>query len=315
MTGGQMSTVKVELFGMDPKVQKAVAVARNVSVTKAPVLIIGEVGVGKKALANFIHESSTRAGKTIEVVDCSMEAKDVENKILGFRDDETGRFTRGVLEAANGGTVIFANIDGLEDEFQKKLHKILNELGDYDIDVRIVATTTKNLSKLVGSGRFYRGLYTLVSNNAITIPPLREREGDLEMLTRYFLTEFSGGNNVQVEPSALQKILSHYWTHNVQELKAVLENSVNNGDGNTLSEADLEIGEKKAVSLITDEDNEGIRLMSLKEAEKLLIKKALIHTSENRTQAAKILGVSIRTLRNKINEYRGAGNAYFVNLR
>ena len=125
----------------------------------------------------------------------------------------------------------------------------------------------------------------------------------------------NGGNNVEVNPTALQKILSHYWTHNVQELKAVLENSVNNGDGTTLSEADLEIGEKKAVSLITDEDNEGIRLMSLKEAEKLLIKKALIHTSENRTQAAKILGVSIRTLRNKINEYRGAGNAYFVNLR
>jgi two-component system response regulator FlrC len=315
MTGGQMSTVQVELFGLDPKVQKAVSVARNVSVTKAPVLIIGEVGVGKKSLARFIHDSSTRAGKGIEVVDCSNDAKDVENQILGFRDEETGRFTRGVLEAANGGTVIFSNIDGLEDEFQKKLHKILNELSDYDIDVRIVATTTKNLSKLVGSGRFYRGLYTLVSNNSITVPPLRERAGDLEMLTRHYLTEFSGGNTVQVEPTALQKILSHYWTHNVQELKAVLENSVANGDGTTLSEADLEIGEKKAVSLITDEDNEGIRLMSLKEAEKLLIKKALIHTSENRTQAAKILGVSIRTLRNKINEYRGIGNAYFVNLR
>lgn len=310
-----MSTVKVELFGMDPKVQKAVSVARNVSVTKAPVLVVGEVGVGKKSLSRFIHDSSTRASKPIEVVDCSVDAKDVENKILGFRDEGTGRFTKGVLEVANGGTVIFANIDGLDEGFQKKLHNILNELGDYDIDVRIVATTTKNLSKLVGSGRFYRGLYTLVSSNSITMPPLREREGDLEMLTRYFLSEFSNGNNVQVDPKALQKILSHYWTHNVQELKAVLENSISNGDGSSLSEADLEIGEKKAVSLITDDDNEGIRLMSLKEAEKLLIKKALIHTSENRTQAAKILGVSIRTLRNKINEYRGVGSAYFVNLR
>ena len=92
----------------------------------------------------------------------------------------------------------------------------------------------------------------------------------------------------------------------------------------TLSEAiekepkaaeDLEIGEKKTVDMMSEEDNEGIRLMSLKEAEKLLIKKALIHTSENRTQAAKILGVSIRTLRNKINEYRNNGNAFFVNLR
>ena len=77
----------------------------------------------------------------------------------------------------------------------------------------------------------------------------------------------------------------------------------------------MEIGEKKTVDMMSEEDNEGIRLMSLKEAEKLLIKKALIHTSENRTQAAKILGVSIRTLRNKINEYRNNGNAFFVNLR
>jgi two-component system response regulator FlrC len=309
-----METVNVELFGRDPKVQKAVNVAANVSVTKAPVLIAGEAGVGKRTLARYIHENSNRTGKPFEMVDCSADAKTVENHILGWRDEE-GRFNKGVLEKANTGTVVFANIDGLEDEFQKKLHKIISELSDYDIDVRIIATTTKNLSKLVGSGRFYRGLYTLVSNNALSLTPLRERAHDLEMMAQHFVNEFSEGRPMNIDASAMDKILSHYWTHNVHELRTVLETSVANCQGECLTETDLEIGEKKAVNMMNDEDNEGIRLMSLKEAEKLLIKKALIHTSENRTQAAKILGVSIRTLRNKINEYRSDGNAYFVNLR
>lgn len=310
-----MSTVNAELFGKDPKIQKAISVARNVSVTKAPVLIVGEVGVGKKTLGVYIHQNSNRAGQPLVVVDCANDTQTVENDILGFRDDESGRFNKGALEAANTGTVIFANIDCLDEEFQKRLHKILTELEDYDIDIRIVATTTKNLSKLVGAGRFYRGLYTLVSNNSITLSPLRERIHDLEMLARHFATEYVEEENVSIDTNAMDKILSHYWTHNVAELKSVIENSLKNSETNCLNELDLEVGEKKAVSMMSEEENEGIRLMSLKEAEKLLIKKALMHTSENRTQAAKILGVSIRTLRNKINEYRTEGSAYFVNLR
>ncbi len=310
-----METVNVNLFGRDPKVQKAVAVAKNVSVTKAPVLITGEAGVGKRTLCRFIHENSIRSVQSFEVVDCSGDKENVANEILGYRDSESGRFHKGILERANKGTVVFANIDGLEDDFQKRLHKILSELSDYDIDVRVIATTTKNLSKLVGSGRFYRGLYMMVSGNIINLTPLRERVGDLELLAKHFVDQFSLSQSIRIDTSALDKILSHYWTHNVHELKTVIENSVVNCQGEMLTETDLEIGEKKAVNLISEEDNEGIRLMSLKEAERLLIKKALIHTSENRTQAAKILGVSIRTLRNKINEYRNAGNAYFINLR
>ncbi|PIP90681.1 MAG: hypothetical protein COW01_13365 [Bdellovibrionales bacterium CG12_big_fil_rev_8_21_14_0_65_38_15] len=309
-----MNTVNVELFGKDPKIQKAVNIARNVSVTKAPVLIVGEAGLGKRTLGKYIHENSNRADAPFLTVDCASDAQTVENEILGHRCDDSGRFNKGILERANGGTVVFANIDCLEDDFQKRLHKILGELQDYDIDVRLVTTTTKNLSKLVGSGRFYRGLYTMVSSNTITLSPLRERIGDLEHIARRLLAE-SGENTVNLEEAAMDKILKHYWTHNVHELKTVIENSIQNCEGETLTESDLEIGEKKAVSMIADDDSEGIRLMSLKEAEKLLIKKALVHTSENRTQAAKILGVSIRTLRNKINEYRTTGSAYFVNLR
>ncbi|MDC0255737.1 sigma 54-interacting transcriptional regulator [Bacteriovoracales bacterium] len=311
-----MDTLNLELFGKDPKVQKAISIARNVSVTKAPVLIVGEIGIGKKVLAQFIHNSSNRLNQPFEIIDCNSDPKFAENKILGYRDESTGRFIKGVLEVANNGTVVFANIDGLEDNFQKRLHKILNELDDYDIDIRIIATTTKNLSKLVGSGRFYRGLFTYISSNSISLPPLRERVEDLETISNHLIYDYcTDDRELKLSTDALGKILNHYWTHNVKELKAVIENSIANCNDDIITEEDLEIGEKKTVDMMSEEDNEGIRLMSLKEAEKLLIKKALIHTSENRTQAAKILGVSIRTLRNKINEYRNNGNAFFVNLR
>lgn len=308
-----MDTVNSELFGRDPKVQKAISIARNVAVTKAPVLIIGEAGTGKRTLGRYIHENSNRAQNPYVIVDCAQDAQDVENAVLGYRDD-AGKFHRGALEEANRGTVVFANIDSIDEEFQKKLHKILSELDDYDIDVRLLATTTKNLSKLVGSGRFYRGLFNIVSSNSVVLTPLRERVGDLELIARHFASECVG-RDVSFDNGAMDKILSHYWTHNVEELRAVIENCTTEFEGNVLTEQDLEIGEKKAVSMLSEDDNEGIRLMSLKEAEKLLIKKALVHTSENRTQAAKILGVSIRTLRNKINEYRNEGNSFFVNLR
>lgn len=311
-----MDSLNVELFGCDPKVQKALVTARNVSVTKVPVLVVGERGVGKKTLGRFIHESSSRADGAITTIDCSTDAQNVENQILGYRDAETGRFHKGALEASNGGSVILSNVDALDESFQKRLHQILMELDDYDLDVRIIATTTKNLSKLVGSGSFYRGLYTYISANSIFIPPLRERVSDLEMIARNFVREMSSTeDSFAIDEAAMNKILAHNWTHNVQELKTVLENSLTNLDGSVLKEEELELGEKRAVSMMADDDNEGIRLMSLKEAEKLLIKKALVHTSENRTQAAKILGVSIRTLRNKINEYRSTGSTYFVNLR
>jgi two-component system response regulator FlrC len=316
MTGGQMEAIRVELFGTDARVEKALLQARNLSVSKAAVLVVGENGVGKRTLGRYIHESSGRASQPFELVDCSLPAQDVENRILGHRDNATGRFNKGILEAANKGTVVFANIDCLDEEFQKRLHKIINELEDYDIDVRLIATTTKNLSKLVGAGRFYRGLFSIFANNAVTIPALRERQEDLQRLARHFMNEATDASEVsnEIDSIAMNRITSHYWANNIHELKQVISSSVNN-NSSLLDESAYEVSDKKSVKFMSDDDSEGVRLMSLKDAEKLPIKKALIHTTENRTQAAKILGVSIRTLRNKINEYRNDGSSYFVNLR
>jgi two-component system, response regulator FlrC len=312
-----MFASEIRLIGNHPKVIKAIEFSKNVAVTKAPVLIVGESGTGKKTVCNYIHANSARTKEEILIVDCSQTAQNVENEILGHRDAE-GRFNKGVLERANGGAIILSNIDALEEKFQKRLYQILQELSDYDLDVRVMATTTKNLSKYVGAGRFHRALYTYFSGSQITLIPLRERGSDIELLATNFANEYITEHKkeaVTFTEEAMTKIASFYWAHNVAELKSVIESTIANSTTNTIDVTAIEIGEKKAETVANDMDEDGMRIMSLKEAERLLIKKALIHTSENRTQAAKILGVSIRTLRNKINEYRGDGNNYFVNLR
>jgi two-component system response regulator FlrC len=306
------------LVGNHPKFNIALETARNVAVTKTPVLISGEAGSGKKALGAYIHNNSVRKNARIEIVDCTNDSQTVEKIVLGYRDDQSGKFNRGVIELANGGTVIFANIDALDENFQKRLYTILQELPDYELDVRILATTSKNLSKLVGAGKFSRALYTYFSGAQIDMISLRERGTDVELIARHFIEEYAAENDagdISLCSDAARKLTDYNWNNNLHELRSFIRKTLNNMDGKTLDVLAIEKGERKVEFTSVETDEDGLKLMSLKDAEKLLIKKALVYTSENRTQAAKILGVSIRTLRNKINEYRSEGTSYFVNLR
>lgn len=305
------------IIGTNPKLMKALENAKSLAQSRMPILIVGESGTGKKTLAEFIHVASPRKDRPFLVVDCMREITDVQNDILGYRNHE-GKFLKGVLEVANGGTVVFSNIDALEENFQKKLFTILSELNDYDLDVRLVATTSKNLSKYVGAGRFSRALYTFFSAAQIALPALRERTEDIAAIVSFYVDYFSKQYNMgtlNIDAAVLDKVINSYWSHNFNELLVILENAIRNCQGEVLDLQALEIGEKKSEGRIVEDEEEALRLMTLRDAEKLLIKKALIHTSENRTQAARILGVSIRTLRNKINEYRSEGAQYFINLR
>jgi two-component system response regulator FlrC len=313
-----MLTQGLVLVGNHPKFNSALETARNVAVTKTPVLISGEAGSGKKALGSYIHNNSARKNARLEIVDCGEQVTMVEKIVLGYRDEESGKFNRGVLELANGGTLIFANIDALDESFQKRLYTILQELPDYELDVRILATTSKNLSKLVGAGKFSRALYTYFSGAQIDMISLRERGTDVELIARHFIEEYAQenqGEQIYLADEAARKLSDYNWNNNIAELKAFIRKTMTNMEGTTLDLQAIENGERKAEFTTGEVDEDGMKLMSLKDAEKLLIKKALVFTSENRTQAAKILGVSIRTLRNKINEYRSEGAVYFVNLR
>ncbi len=313
-----MLTAGFSLVGNHPKFLKSLETARNVAVTKTPVLIYAESGSGKKSLGTYIHQNSIRKSARIEIVDCSADTATVEKQVLGHRDEESGRFNRGVLELANGGTVIFANIDALDENFQKRLYNILQELPDYELDVRVIATTSKNLSKLVGAGKFTRALFTYFSGVQIDLMPLRERGTDVELIARQIVSEFCQENSIDsidLAPEACRKLSEYNWNQNISELKSFMKKAVANANSGIVDLQSLEQGERRVEFTSFEKDEDGVKLMSLRDAEKLLIKKALVFTSENRTQAAKILGVSIRTLRNKINEYRSEGATYFVNLR
>jgi len=306
------------LVGNHPKFNQALESARHIAVTKTPVLISGETGSGKKALGIYIHQNSARKGARLEIVDCSQDIEAVERAVLGHRDLETGKFNRGVLEVANGGTVIFANIDALSEIFQKRLYTILQELPDYELDVRVIATSSRNLSKLVGAGKFSRALYVYFSGAQVELVALRERGSDVELIARHFIQEFSKESEaglVELSEDAAKKLSDYNWSQNITELKTFIRKTLTKMDGNTLDIGAIEQSERKIDFIPGEVDEDGVKLMSLRDAERLLIKKALVFTSENRTQAAKILGVSIRTLRNKINEYRTEGTTYFVNLR
>ena len=255
-----------KFVGNHPKIIKAIEFSKNVAVTKAPVLIVGESGSGKRTICQYIHEMSARKNAEVLAVDCSQEAKAVENEILGYRDEE-GKFNKGVLERANAGSIILNNIDALDETFQKRLYQILQELADYDLDVRILATTTKNLSKYVGSGRFYRALYTYFSGSQISLIPLRERGADIEALAEFFAAEYTTANQreaVNFTEEAKKKIGSFYWAHNVAELKSVIESTIENSTDVSIDVNAIEIGEKKAETVTNEADEDGMRIISLK---------------------------------------------------
>ncbi|MFZ4713875.1 MAG: sigma-54-dependent transcriptional regulator [Bacteriovoracaceae bacterium] len=310
-----MYASSLSLVGNDLNFKQSLEFAKNISVTKSPVLITGDLGTGKRSLCYFMHANSARKTGAFIVVDCAGELSRVEQEILGYREEGTGKFFKGALERGNGGTVIFANIDCLDENFQKRLYKIIQELPDYELDVRLGATTTKNLAKLVSAGRFQRSLFSFFSCAQISLSTLKERAVDIETLSRHFIAEFSPDIELSITDDAMEKLLNHTWSNNIAELREVMASAAQNHNEGVIDLECLSMGDKKQDLRLADTDEEGFKLMSLRDAEKLLIKKALIYTSENRTQAAKILGVSIRTLRNKINEYRNDGTNYFVNLR
>jgi two-component system response regulator FlrC len=312
-------SISKELFGQDERIIQVLHNAQNLALSKVPILILGEVGIGKKSLASFIHAHSSRKEEPLMYIDCLESSHDIEKKILGHRDEISGRFQKGILELCNKGTIVISNIDSVDENFQKKLFKIIHELSDYEIDVRFIFTSSKNMAKLVGIGRFHRPLFIYFSENQLTMLPLRERKDDIIYIIEEFLKIHSQLNPDSLAPAfsneAKLKLMNHYWGNNLLELFSVINNSIDQANSNQIDLDNLVMGERKTNIILNDHDEEGFKLMSLKEAERLLIKKALIHTSENRTQAAKILGVSIRTLRNKINEYRSEGTNYFTNLR
>ncbi len=307
----------------DSEMKKVVDMAANIAVRKATVLITGESGVGKELMARYIHEMSHRSEQAFVATNCAAVPENLlESELFGY---EKGAFTGaqgskpGKFELADKGTFLLDEISEMPLALQGKLLRVIQEseierLGGTQvkkIDVRFVCTTNRSLSEMVQKGEFRQDLFYRLNVIPLQIPALRERKKDLNTLVGFFLNKVALDNKMRIKEvsiEALQKIHNWSWPGNIRELQNVIERSCLMSSNECLTPADINIETAPMSEEATTEAGLVKPGMTIQEAERRLILKTLQHTGENRTQAAKILGISIRTLRNKLNEYKSTAN-------
>ena len=302
----------------DRKMQAVLETAENIAGSRATVLIHGESGTGKELLARFIHAKSQRANKRFVAINCAAVPEGLlESELFGY---EKGAFTGadyskpGKFELANDSTFLLDEISEMPLLLQAKLLRVIQESeiervgGKHPIkvNVRLIATTNRSLQEMVEAGQFREDLYYRLNVIPMEIPPLRQRFKDIELLSHLFVEMAAAENGVPVKrlsQMAMQTLTSWDWPGNVRELQNVMERSLLLSKGQIIEAEDIAITEKRR-----SKSEKSLKPgMTVSEVEKLLILKTLDFTEQNRTKAAQLLGISIRTLRNKINEYKQVG--------
>jgi two-component system response regulator FlrC len=299
----------------DPAMARILEIADTVASSRAPVLVQGESGTGKELLARYLHERGNRRGKPFVAVNCAALPRDLlESELFGHeRGAFTGAISRkiGKFELANGGTILLDEISEMELPLQSKLLRVLQEYevdrvggtAPVPVDVRIVATTNRRLRELVDRGHFREDLYYRLMVVPFVVPPLRERRGDVEVLAEHFLRRFAAGRPLVLSPAAREWLRTRAWPGNIRELEHTLERAALLARGTTIEPTDLEDRDPLPPRLALG----SLAGLTLREMERRLILDTLKRTNDNRTHAARLLGISIRTLRNKLSEYRQRG--------
>jgi two-component system response regulator FlrC len=318
-----------EIITNDRRMKEIIQLARTVAQSKATVLIQGESGTGKELMAALIHESSARAQKPFVAINCAAIPENLlESELFGY---ERGAFTgavnskAGKFEFANGGTILLDEISEMDLRLQAKLLRVIQE-GEVDrlggrkpvnVDVRILATTNRNLADCVREGSFREDLFYRLNVVNLTLPPLRERTGDVSLIASRLVRQFAEKNGRSIggiSPEALAMLESHNWAGNIRELENVMERAALTAtNGGSVQISDLKL-ERQIRTLSDESARQAIADLSgwspgrtLDQIEKNVILDALKYHQGNRTHTAKSLGISIRTLRNKLADYRRDG--------
>ncbi len=291
-------------------------IAKKVASSTATVMVTGESGTGKELLALFIHSCSGREKNAYVAVNCAALPDHLaESELFGH---EKGAFTGAVsrkigkFEIAHNGTLVLDEVTEMALPLQAKLLRALQEKeivriggnASIPIDTRIIAISNRDLRKAVTMGDFREDLYYRLNVIPLTIPPLRERKGDIPLLAEHFFRRFTGKNKIpmkRISAAAMAKLSERTWPGNVRELENTMERGVLIGDGPELQPGHLLLDYADAPADAMDPLTTGL---TVREMEKKLIFDTLNKVDDNRTHAAKMLGISIRTLRNKLNEYR-----------
>jgi two-component system, NtrC family, response regulator len=293
------------MLGMSPQIQEVFASIRKVATTEVPVLITGESGTGKELVAKAIHRMSAREEGPFVVINCSAIPETLlESELFGY---EKGAFTgahmqrKGRFETAQGGTLFLDEIGELSLSLQVKLLRFLQEqrierVGGREeifVDVRIMAASNRDLKKRMEEGRFREDFYYRLGVVTISLPPLREREGDIMLLATALLHRYSVENKKKISgftPQAVQAIETHHWSGNVRELENRIKRAVIMAEGSKITPQDLEL-----VSQCAKYEGHGLK-EARKGLEKDLILRTLSKTKGNLTKAAEELDISRPTL-------------------
>ena len=308
------------IIGKSPAMQEILEVVQQVAPTRATVLLTGERGTGKEVIAKAIHQLSPRVQQPFVTVHCAALATNLlESELFGH---EKGAFTGaherriGRFEQAQGGTLFLDEIGEIDATIQVKLLRFLGErtferVGSnktLTTDLRLVAATNKNLEELVKAGIFREDLFFRLRVVEIHLPPLRERTGDIPLLAHSFLLEFAKENKKPVNDftvDALEAMMNYSWPGNVRELRTAMEHAVVLGRGDKIALRDLPPSVRGGflISSRYPQDKD----LTVKEAEKELIQRALQESEGNRTLAAQKIGMSRRTLHRKMHDHHLEG--------
>jgi len=296
------------ILGNSRRLKECVTLAKKVAVTDTNVLLLGETGTGKEVFAQAIHHESGRRTRSFVALNCSAFPKDLlESELFGHAEGAyTGatRSKKGYVDEAHEGTLFLDEIGEMNIDLQAKLLRVL-ETGEYyrvgeskphKVNVRIIAATNRDLEKESDLGNFRRDLFYRLSVFTISLPALRDRKEDIAILADFFINQFSLKTNkkdLRADPDFHKALCQHPWNGNIRELKNVIERSV------ILADQELNASLLPGDFNLENEAN----VMDLATIEKRHIRKILIHTGGNKTQAAKLLGIGLTTLYQKIKDY------------
>jgi DNA-binding NtrC family response regulator len=316
-----------ELIFEDPSMRQLLGMARQIAPSEASVLITGESGTGKEVLARYVHRHSRRAARAFVSVNCAAIPENLlESELFGH---EKGAFTGatarriGKFEEAHGGTLLLDEISEMDPRLQAKLLRAVQEreidrvggTRPVKVDLRLIATSNRDLEAEVAAGRFREDLLFRLNVVNLHLPPLRERPDDLVPLCRHFIARYAGANGLpaaRLSDAAFARLRAHLWKGNVRELENCLHRAVLLATGDEIGPEAITVqGGPAARSRSAGLSGGALALVgrTVGDVERDLILETLQHTLGNRTHAATILGISIRTLRNKLRQYGGEGIA------
>lgn len=315
----------------DPVMTKVIAMADQVANSDASILITGESGTGKEVMARHVHEQSSRANKIFISVNCAAIPENLlESELFGH---EKGAFTGalhrriGKFEEANGGTLLLDEISEMDVRLQAKLlralqERIIDRVGGskpVPVDIRIIATSNRNLAEAVKEGTFREDLLYRLNVVNLTIPPLRERKEDIIALANHFVQKYTEANGLPAKTlteETVNTLLANEWQGNVRELENTIHRAVLLSNGAEIlpdvirppeALTNLDNEPAAAAAATAEAVQQNLVGMTVAEVERDLILNTLDHCIGNRTHAANILGISIRTLRNKLKQYSDEG--------